>query len=315
MQEGTDAALPKQQLFQCKLCGSAVSLGKQHLRSKLHRIEEEVYTAIYQPWGEGEEQVEVATCGLCDRDCLALGRHLRQCHGSMGRKEYLHQVELRTDRQEKPEPRLSCPLTPCRAAFDRDHRLLLHVRWQHGDRTVEELAAAWAEAERRISSCKRSSLSLPCGMCGYVLASRSAFWGHVTKRHGTAWEDYLETYGDPGSEGGDWKCSLCGIQVKHDQSRVRHHLKTSHQLGWEQYQQRVGELGQGPAPSTRLPQSYNLQAHNLKRKGQTSRREEEDVGEKPGQDRGSGISHGSGGDLEVEVKQERSFDDIKVEPC
>ena len=98
--------------------------------------------------------------------------------------------------------------------------------------------------------------------------------------------------------------------MKHDQSRVRHHLKTGHQLGWEQYQQKVGELGQGPPPSTRLHQAYNLQAHNLKRKGQTSRGKEGEVEETP--DRRPGVSHE---EVEVEVKQERSLDGIKVEPC
>ena len=43
----------------------------------------------------------------------------------------------------------------------------------------------------------------------------------LARRHGTAWEDYLETYGDPGSEGGDWKCSLCGIQVEKSKTYLK----------------------------------------------------------------------------------------------
>jgi hypothetical protein len=247
-------------LFKCRLCGAAVSLAKPHL-AKQHKIDEDVYAALYEEGTEASGALE--TCGLCGRDSLGLAGHLARCHGAMGREQYQREVAAGHSPPEAEGSELACPVSRCGQTFGRDHRLLLHVRTGHSELAAEAVSLAWREAEKAIASTKSSAAALPCGLCGARLASRKAFWGHVTRRHSMAWEDYLEQHGDPEVEA-EWQCRLCGLELRHDQARVVHHLKTVHSLRWAEYREKVKGVEEVPA-AHRLPRD-NLEGFR-RRKG------------------------------------------------
>lgn len=192
---------------------------------------------------------------------------MRLCHNSMGKKEYDREVQRRpvdeTDTKED-ELKLNCPSPQCKLQFDKDHRLLFHVRIEHRDGDPEENNLLWEKAKNVITLNKRSAASLECAVCNYVLDSRGSFWSHVTKRHGIPWEQYLEQHGMP--ERKMWQCRICGFQTEHDRAKLSHHLKTSHSLSWQEYQKQVHNIKEEDIPAPLPEMKHNLEEYNQRRK-------------------------------------------------
>ena len=183
---------------------------RQHL-TKQHGIDEEVYIALF----EGGKCKQLTNCQLCSRDCLDLTRHLRQCHSNLGKAEYLEKVKDCPDDSSAGGSNFACRLLGCGSTFAKSHQLLMHVKMDHSGGTEEEMESIWKMAMEELFSSKCSGASMPCAICGHLLNSRcihtfliglrlknvrSSLWQHVTRRHKTSWEDYIEEYGDPSTE-------------------------------------------------------------------------------------------------------------------
>ena len=189
-------------------------------------------------------------------------------HTNMGWQQYEVATLGKKIKHEDPrseELELICSVTGCGARFSKDHRMLLHVKMEHRDRSVAEQEVAWREAEREIAHTRISFASIECALCQAVLKSRSAMWSHVTKHHQLPWEEYLEAHGDPEVGGPDWRCKLCGVLLKHDKSRVSHHLKSSHNLGWREYLEQTRGVTCGEFQEADRPPGNNLEAYLVKK--------------------------------------------------